>query len=69
MGGKLMARPKLFHGGNIGVRLPRDIDLCLRAAALRTGKSLSELIGETLATTWGEGQKAQETRIGGVAAK
>lgn len=59
-----MARPKLFHGGNIGVRLPRDIDLCLRAAALQTGKSLSELIRETLAPTWG-GQKAQGVKTGG----
>jgi predicted HicB family RNase H-like nuclease len=59
-----MARPKIFHGGNVGVRLPRDIDLRLRAAALETGKSLSHLIRETLAQTWGAGQKAPEMRAG-----
>ncbi len=64
LGRKEMARPKILHGGNVGVRLPRDIDLCLRAASLETGKSLSDLIRETLARTWGKGQKAQEIRAG-----
>lgn len=59
-----MARPKVFHGGNMGVRLPRDIDLRLRAASLETGKSLSDLIRECLAQTWGKVQKTQETRTG-----
>lgn len=59
-----MARPKQFHGGNIGVRLPRDIDLMLRAKALETGRSLSDLIRETLAPTWGKRQKAQEMHPG-----
>ena len=59
-----MARPKIFHGGNVGVRLPRDIDLSLRAASLETGKSLSALIRETLAQTWSAGQKAPEMRAG-----
>jgi predicted HicB family RNase H-like nuclease len=59
-----MARPKRFHGGNVGVRLPKDVDLCLRAASLSTGKSLSDLIRETLAQTWGKGHKAQEIRTG-----
>jgi hypothetical protein len=57
-----MARPKVFHGGNVGVRLPRDVDLRLRAAAIETGKTLSDLIRETLAMTWGAKQKAQEMR-------
>ena len=59
-----MARPKIFHGGYVGLRLPRDIDLRLRAAALESGKSLSDLIRETLAPVWGKIQKAQnvETR-------
>lgn len=59
-----MARPKLFHGGNIGVRLPRDVDLRLRAASLETGKSLSDLIRETLAPVWGKTKRGQniETR-------
>ena len=51
-----MARPKKFHGGNVGVRLPKDIDLRLRAAALETGRSLSDLIRETLAQSWGRPQ-------------
>lgn len=59
-----MARPKVFHGGNVGLRLPKDIDLRLRAAALETGRSLSDLIRESLAQTWGEGRKAQEIRTG-----
>jgi len=59
-----MARPKVFHGGNVGVRLPRDVDLRLRAAALETGKSLSDLIRETLALTWGAKQKGQEVKAG-----
>lgn len=59
-----MARPKIFHGGNVGVRLPKDVDIRLRAAALETGKTLSDLIRETLAQTWGAGQKAQEMRAG-----
>jgi hypothetical protein len=53
-----MARPKIFHGGNIGVRLPRDVDLRLRAAALETGRSLSDLIRETLVPVWGRPLKA-----------
>lgn len=57
-----MARPKMFHGGNVGVRLPRDIDLRLRAAALETGRSLSDLIRETLAQTWGRVQNPRELR-------
>jgi len=48
-----MARPKVFHGGGVGLKLPLDINLRLRAAALETGKSLSELIRETLAARWG----------------
>jgi hypothetical protein len=59
-----MARPKIYHGGNVGVRLPKDIDLCLRAASLSTGRSLSDLIRETLAQTWGRGQKVQEMQNG-----
>jgi hypothetical protein len=59
-----MARPKIYHGGNVGVRLPKDIDLCLRAASLSTGRSLSDLILETLAQTWGRGQKVQEMQNG-----
>ncbi len=59
-----MARPKEFHGGNMGVRLPKDIDQRLREASLETGRSLSDLIRETLSQTWGEGQKAQEIRTG-----
>lgn len=59
-----MARPKIFHGGNVGVRLPRDIDVCLRATALQTGRSLSDLIRETLAQTWGKVQKPRELRTG-----
>jgi hypothetical protein len=51
-----MARPKLFHGGPVGVRLPKEIDLRLRTAALETGKSLSDLIRETLGPVWGKGQ-------------
>lgn len=57
-----MARPIMFHGGNVGVRLPKDIDLRLRAASLETGKSLSDLIRETLAQTWGKVQKPRELR-------
>jgi hypothetical protein len=48
-------RPKIYHGSTIGVKLPRDVDLCLRAEALKTGKSISELVRETLAS-WGKGQ-------------
>jgi len=55
-----MARPKIFCGGPIGVRLPRDIDLRLRAASLETGRSLSDLVRETLAASWGKGKKAKE---------
>jgi hypothetical protein len=49
-----MARPKVFHGGNVGVRLPKDIDLLLRAKSLATGRTLSDLIRETLARAWGK---------------
>ena len=59
-----MARPKVFHGGNVGVRLPRDVDLRLRATALETGKSLSDLIREALSLTWGTVQNNQEVREG-----
>jgi hypothetical protein len=54
-----MARPKMFHGSNVGVKLPQDIDLRLRAAALDSGRTLSDLIRETLAQTWGRGQGMQ----------
>lgn len=59
-----MARPKVFNGGNVGVRLPRDIDQRLRAASLETGRSLSDLIRETLAETWGKGRTGREIRTG-----
>lgn len=55
-----MARPKIFHGSNVGLKLPRDIDLRLRAASLETGRSLSDLIRETLAATWGKVQNPRE---------
>lgn len=48
-----MPRPKIFEGGYLGLRLPKDMDLRLRAAALETGRSLSDLARETLARTWG----------------
>jgi hypothetical protein len=57
-----MARPKIFHGSNVGLRLPRDIDLRLRAESLASGRTLSDLIRETLAQTWGARQKKQEIR-------
>jgi len=57
-----MARPKMFHGSNVGVKLPRDIDLRLRAAALDSGRTLSDLIRETLAQTWGQGMRTGETK-------
>lgn len=59
-----MGRPKIFHGSNVGLKLPRDIDVRLRAEALKTGKSLSDLIRETSAPAWGKGQKAQGKRTG-----
>ena len=59
-----MARPKMFHGGNVGVRLPKDVDIRLRAASLETGRSLSDLIRETLILTYGKGQKVHEMRTG-----
>jgi len=59
-----MARPKIFFGSNVGLRLPKDVDLRLRAASLETGKSLSDLIRETLTPVWGKAQKAQEIRTG-----
>lgn len=59
-----MGRPKMFHGSNVGLRLPKDMDLRLRAAAIETGKSLSDLIRETLAPAWGKGKKSQEIRTG-----
>jgi len=64
-----MARPKLFHGGPVGVRLPKDIDLRLRAAAFETGLTLSDLIRETLAPIWGSGQKTREAKTGEATAK
>ncbi|MGD0971255.1 MAG: ribbon-helix-helix protein, CopG family [Desulfobaccales bacterium] len=51
-----MGRPKIFHGSNVGVKLPKDVDTRLRAAALETGRTLSDLIRETLAQTWGKGR-------------
>jgi hypothetical protein len=59
-----MARPKVYYGSNVGLRLHRDVDLCLRAAALQTGRTLSDLIRETLAQTWGKGQGAKEIQPG-----
>jgi hypothetical protein len=53
-----MGQPKLFHGF-IGVKLPADINLRLRAASLETGKSLSDLIRETLTPMWGKASRAQ----------
>jgi hypothetical protein len=59
-----MARPKIFHGSNVGLKLPKDIDVRLRAASLETGRTLSDLIRETLAPTWGKVQNPQEIRTG-----
>jgi hypothetical protein len=64
-----MARPKQFHGSNVGVKLPRELDLMLRAAALDSGRTLSDLIRETLAQRWGKARKPQEIRHGETAAK
>ena len=60
----MMARPKVFHGSNVGVKLPKDIDVRLRAASLETGKTLSALIRETLTPVWGKVQKPQEMQTG-----
>jgi hypothetical protein len=57
-------RPKIYHGSTIGLRLPRDIDLLIRAKSLESGRSLSELVRESLIATWRKGQKGQETRTG-----
>jgi predicted HicB family RNase H-like nuclease len=59
-----MARPKKFHGGNVAVRLPKDVDIRLRAAALESGKTLSDLIRETLAPVWGKVEKPREMHPG-----
>jgi hypothetical protein len=59
-----MPRPKIFYGSMVGVKLPQDVDQALRTASLASGKSLSDLIRETLAQTWGKRQKAQEIRTG-----
>jgi hypothetical protein len=60
-----MARPKVFHGGMVGLKLPEDINIRLRAAALETGKTLSELIRETLAPVWSARTQAdREARTG-----
>jgi hypothetical protein len=63
-GGKYMGRPKIFHGSNVGLRLPKDIDLRLRAKSLETGRTLSDLIREALGEVWRKGQKGQEMRTG-----
>jgi hypothetical protein len=57
-----MARPKIFNGSTVGLRLPKDIDLCLRAAAVESGRSISELVRETLSQSWGKEKKNQEAR-------
>lgn len=57
-----MARPKVFFGSNVGLKLTKDIDLRFRTASSETGKSLSDLIRETLAPTWGKGKKSQEIK-------
>jgi|GEM_PF-1055372 hypothetical protein len=55
-----MARPKVFYGSTVGVKLSRDLDLVLRGKALETGRTLSDLIRESLIATWRKGQKIQE---------
>jgi hypothetical protein len=61
-----LGAPKRFCGGYVGLKLPHDINVRLRAASLESGRTLSDLIRETLASRWGKGQKAQaqETRTG-----
>jgi hypothetical protein len=61
-GGSPVARPKMFHGGNVGVRLPKEVDIRLRATSLETGRSLADLIREALMQDYGA--KAKEARAG-----
>ncbi len=54
-----MARPKIFHGTCVGIKLPKDVDTRVRAAALKSGKTISDIVRETLAQAWGK-PKGQE---------
>ncbi len=57
-----MSAKKRFEGGYVGVKLPQDVNTRLRAASLETGRTLSDLIRETLAQTWGKGQPGHRQR-------
>ena len=59
-----MARPKIYHG-MIGVYLPEELDTALRVAAKVTGKSLSDLVRESLCKAWGVGQEPREMQQAG----
>ena len=47
-----MARPKKFHGGMIGLKLPAEINIRLRVEAKETGKTLSQIVREILEARW-----------------
>jgi hypothetical protein len=57
-----MARPKVFHGSIVGVKLSESVDSRLRKEAEETGKSLSCLIRNALMKVWGDDPQFQKMR-------
>jgi predicted DNA-binding protein len=55
-----MAMKKVYKGGLVGVRISEEINSRIRKEAVETGRTLSDLVRETLSQKWG-GQ-AQEVR-------
>jgi predicted DNA-binding protein len=59
-----VARPKIYYGGNVGVRLSRELDIRLRAASLESGRSLADIIREALMKNFEKTQNHREMRSG-----
>lgn len=55
---KPTGRPKTFGGTQIGVRLPGLVDIRIRSEAERSGRTISEIVRQTLISKWGDGKDA-----------
>ena len=51
-------RPKTYAVKQIGVKLPGLVDIRIRSEALKSGRTISELVRDTLVEKWGNGKDA-----------
>jgi hypothetical protein len=50
-------RPKTYGGTQVGIRLNAMLDLRIRSEAQRSGRTISQLVRDTLLEKWGDEAK------------